>query len=204
MTPATLDRRRVLAQVFPNPADTLFVSGLAGPAKDAAGLTEDGPNFFSMAGTMGAATCMGLGVALSAPDRKVAVITGDGELLMNVGSLATVATVFPGNLSIVCIDNGCHGETGGQNGHTSHRTNLEVMARGAGFASTLTVETEDDLAKSAAFLRDAPGPRFLWVRVTNGPPTDFKRNLDLAECRIRFRSAYLQSIAAAPIPARAT
>lgn len=204
MTPATLDRRDVLARIFPDADAYLFITGLAGPARDAAGLTQDGPLTFTMAGAMGAATSMGLGVALSAPERKVAVVTGDGELLMNVGSLATVATVAPANLTIVCIDNGCHGETGGQHGHTSHHTNLELMARGAGFASTMTVETPSQLAASAAFVKEAPGPRFIQVRVTEGPPTAFKRNLDPAECRIRFRAAYQASLAAAPIgiPAR--
>jgi len=189
----TLDRRNVLSVLFPNQEDYLFITGLAGSARDAAGLTEDGDNLFTMAGAMGAATSMGLGVAMSAPDRKVAVITGDGELLMNIGSLATVSTIAPANLSIVCIDNGCHGETGGQTGHTSNKTNLEMMAKGAGITSTMTIEAESDLAKGAVFLVDAPGPRFIQLRVMDGPPTSYKRNMDLAECRLRFRNAYLNS-----------
>ncbi len=124
MTEVTLNRVGALPQIFPNPDDYLFVTGLAGPARDAAHLTNDGANMFTMAGCMGAATTMGLGVALSAPDRQVVVIAGDGELMMNMGSLATVATEAPQNLTIVCIDNGGHGETGGQPGHTSRRTNL--------------------------------------------------------------------------------
>jgi len=194
MPPATLDRRDLLPSIFPNQEDYLIITGLAGSARDAAALTNDGPNLFTMAGAMGSATSMGLGVAMSAPERKVAVITGDGELLMNIGSLATVATVAPENLSIVCIDNGCHGETGGQTGHTSNRTNLELMAKGAGIASTMTIDSESDLHNAAAFLSDAPGPRFLHLRVMDGPPTAFKRNMDLAECRLRFRNAYLSSV----------
>ena len=168
----TLDRRDILATLFPSTDDILFITGLAGSARDAAGLTNDGDNLFTMAGAMGAAVPMGLGVALAAPEKQVAVVTGDGELLMNIGSLASVATMAPGNLSIVCIDNGCHGETGGQTGHTSNRTDLVKMAEGAGLASA---------------------PRFLQVRVTDGPPTDFKRNLNPAQCRTRFRNAYLAS-----------
>lgn len=189
MTPATLDRREVLSRLFPQHREYLFISGLAGSARDSAVLTGDGANLFSMAGAMGAATCMGLGVALCAPDRKVAVITGDGELLMNVGSLATVATMSPANLSIVCIDNGCHGETGGQSGHTANRTNLELMAKGAGIPSTMTIVAEDELSEGATFLDQASGPRFIQVRVTGGPPADCKRNMDMAECRTRFRNA---------------
>ena len=119
MTNSNLDRREVLPELFPDPSQYLMVSGLAGSSRDAAALTADGDNLYTMAGAMGAAVSMGLGIALSAPNEKVAVITGDGELLMNVGALATVASVQPENLSIVCIDNGLHGETGGQPGHTS-------------------------------------------------------------------------------------
>lgn len=188
MGPATLDRREVLPRLFPDHEDYLFVSGLAGSARDSAALTGDGANLFTMAGTMGAATSMGLGVAMCAPDRRIAVITGDGELLMNIGSLATVATIGPANLSIVCIDNGCHGETGGQSGHTSNKTDLTLMAKGAGIASTMTADTERDLAQAATFLTEAPGPRFIHVRVMDGPPAAYKRNMDPAECRIRFRN----------------
>jgi len=201
MTPAVLDRRDVLSQIFPHPDEYVFATGLAGPARDGAGLTGDGPNMFTMAGAMGAASSMGLGMALCAPGQKVAVITGDGELLMNIGSLATIATMGPANLSIVCIDNGCHGETGGQAGHTSNHTNLELMARGAGFPSTMTIETTGELAKGAKFLAETPGPRFIQVRVTDGPPTVYKRNLDPIECRIRFRNAYQAQLAIDPIPA---
>ena len=189
----TLDRRDVLATLFPSTEDILFITGLAGSARDAAGLTEDADNLFTMAGTMGAAVSMGLGVALSAPDKQVAVITGDGELLMNIGSLATVATMAPGNLSIVCIDNGCHGETGGQTGHTSGRTDLSLMAEGAGLSSVMVVESLDQMEAAAKFFIDAPAPRFLQARVTDGPPLDFKRNMNPAQCRTRFRNAYLGS-----------
>ena len=186
-----LDRRDVLPVLFPRPKDTLFVTGLAGSARDAAGLTDDGANLFAMAGAMGAAVPMGLGLALSAPEARVAVITGDGEMLMNVGSLATVATLAPQNLSIVCIDNGGHGETGGQPGHTAIRTDLALMGKGAGLASTMTANTAKDFAEGAKFLIEAAAPRLLVVRVTDGPPTAYVRNMDPAECRLRFRQAYL-------------
>jgi phosphonopyruvate decarboxylase len=187
----TLDRREVLSELFPSPDDYLFVTGLAGSARDAAALTEDGDNLYTMAGTMGAAVPMGLGVALSAPDSRVAVITGDGELMMNLGSLASVASMASANLSIVCIDNGCHGETGGQTGHTSGRTDLALIAEGSGLASVMVLETKDQMEAAAKFLTDAPGPRFLLVRVTDGPPAVYKRNMNPAQCRTRFRMAYL-------------
>lgn len=192
MAEITLDRRDVLPRLFPDPDRFLIVTGLAGAAKDTAAYTKEADNVITLGGAMGAAVSMGLGVALAAPGEEVAVITGDGELMMNVGSLATVASMMPDNLSIVCVDNGCHGETGGQPGHTARRTNLAKMAGGAGIPSVVTVETADQLDAAAKFLVDAPAPRFLWVRVMQGPPSDYKRNWDLAECRLKFRNAYLE------------
>ena len=187
----TLDRRDVLAVLFPKPDDYLFISGLAGSARDTAGLTGDGANLFAMAGTMGAAVPMGLGLALSAPEARVTVITGDGEMLMNVGVLATVATLAPQNLSIVCIDNGCHGETGGQAGMTAGLTNLATIAAGAGIVSVMTISSAQEIEAAAGFLNDSAAPRFLCCRVIAGPPASFNRDLDLARCRRRFRNAYL-------------
>jgi len=186
-----LDRIGLLEQLFPRPDEVLFVSGLAGAARDAAALTGDGDNLFTMAGTMGAAVSMGLGVALAAPERQVAVITGDGELMMNVGALATVANQAPENLSIVCLDNSRHGETGGQLGLTAGLTNLAVMAAGAGIANVATLNDPGDIAEAAAFLNEGVGPRFLCCRVMPGPPSSYKRDMDLARCRLRFRDAYL-------------
>ncbi|MEM7744647.1 MAG: thiamine pyrophosphate-dependent enzyme [Pseudomonadota bacterium] len=188
---ANIDRRELLTQLFTQPQDWLFVSGLAGASKDAAALTGDAPNLYSMAGTMGAAVPMGLGLALSAPDQNVAVITGDGELLMGIGSLITVASAAPQNLTIVCIDNSMHGETGGQKGHTSATADLEQIARGSGIASTQVISQAEEIAAATDFLVSAPGPRFLVARVLPTPPSAFKRNMDMATCRVRFREAYL-------------
>ncbi len=191
MTEPSLDRREILPHLFPEPDDYLFVTGLAGAARDTAALTSEADNLLTLGGAMGAAVSIGLGMALSAPDERVAVVTGDGELLMNVGALATVASMMPDNLSIVCIDNGCHGETGGQPGHTARRTDLALMAQGAGIPSTMTLERAEQLADAARFLREAPAPRFLLIRVLPGPPCDYKRDWDFAACRVRFRDAYL-------------
>jgi thiamine pyrophosphate-dependent acetolactate synthase large subunit-like protein len=187
----TLDRREVLPRLFPDHRRYLLVAGLAGAARDAAALTQEADNLITLGGAMGAAVSMGLGIALSAPRAQVAVITGDGELLMNIGALATVASMTPDNLSIVCLDNGCHGETGGQPGHTARRTNLALMAEGAGLPSTMTVTRAEQLDDARHFLEEAPAPRFLWIRVAPGPPASYARNWDLAECRLRFRDAWL-------------
>lgn len=191
MVDASLDRRELLPALFPDPSDYLMVSGLAGASRDAAALTSEADNVFTMGGAMGAAVSIGLGMALCAPNRQIAVITGDGELMMNIGSLATVASAAPQNLSIVCIDNGQHGETGGQKSHTAERTDLELMAKGAGMPATLTISRPQELEAAARFLTESPAPRFLRARVLPGPPSDWKRNWNLADCRTRFRDAVL-------------
>ena len=185
----SIDRRDLLPHLFPKPKDYLFLAGLAGAAKDTAAWTGESDNLLTLGGAMGGAISMGLGMALSATSRKVAVITGDGEMLMNAGALASVASAAPQNLMIVCIDNGQHGETGGQPGHTSKRTNLAILAEGAGIPSVMSVSKPAELSAARDFLADEILPKFLWVRVMPGPPADYRRNWNLIECRLRFRRA---------------
>lgn len=193
MTKESIDRRKLLPVVIPDHRDYLFVSGLAGAARDTAALTDDGDHLFALGGIMGAAVTIGLGIAMSATDRKIMVVTGDGELLMNIGALVTVASAAPENLSIVCIDNGRHGETGNQPGHTSRSADIEAMARGAGFKSAMTVATPAALPDAARFLKDTPGPRLLVAKVLPTSPTKYSRLMDPAGCRLRFRNAFLSA-----------
>jgi phosphonopyruvate decarboxylase len=133
-----MDRREAVPALIGNHEDFLIVSGLAGTSRDMASITSDGAHLFTMAGAMGAACAMGLGLALAQPEKRVLVVTGDGELLMNVGALATIAVLNPSNLSIVCVDNGHYGETGYQKSHTSLGVDLEQIAIGAGIKMTST------------------------------------------------------------------
>jgi thiamine pyrophosphate-dependent acetolactate synthase large subunit-like protein len=186
-----LDRIDAVPKIIGKPGDLLFVAGLAGTSKDLAHITNDGPNFYGMAGAMGAAVSMGLGLALARPDKKVVVATGDGELLMNIGALATVSVLNPPNLRILCVDNGHYGETGYQKSHTCLGVDLEQMAIGAGIKATCSVEKEADLAKGAKMLRESNGSCFVLLRVkpTDGPKV--KRLMDPAAGRVRFRLAAL-------------
>lgn len=184
-----LDRRQAVPALVGDHRDFLIVTGLAGTAKDIAHLSNDGDHVFTMAGAMGAAVSIGLGLALAKPDRRVLVVTGDGELLMNVGALATVAVMRPPNLAIICVDNGHYGETGGQRSHTSLGVDLEAMAAGAGMAATRTVSTEKEIPAASRLLRESNGPAFVVLKVRPGDPPIFKRNMDAAACRLRFRAA---------------
>jgi phosphonopyruvate decarboxylase len=127
-----LDRREAVPALIGRHEDFLFVVGLAGTSRDIAALTGDGAHVYSMAGAMGGAAMLGLGLALARRDRRVLVLTGDGELLMNLGALATIGVLNPANLSLLVVDNGHYGETGYQKSHTSLGVDLERIAAGSG------------------------------------------------------------------------
>jgi phosphonopyruvate decarboxylase len=131
---------------------------------------------------------IGFGLALARPDKRVLVVTGDGELLMNLGSLASIAVP---NLSILCVDNGHYGETGYQKSHTSLGVDLERIAAGSGIKRTLTVEREPDIPAGARLIREGNGTAFVLLRVKPTEPPAYKRDFDLARCRVRFRAACL-------------
>src|SRR5271155_3971395 len=144
-----LDRIEAVPKLIGRHEDFLFVTGLAGTARDIAALTHDGDHIYTMAGAMGGACMIGLGLALARREKRVLVATGDGELLMNLGSLATIAVMNPPNLAILCVDNGHYGETGYQRSHTSLGVDLEKIATGSGIKRTRTVSSESALAEGA-------------------------------------------------------
>jgi thiamine pyrophosphate-dependent acetolactate synthase large subunit-like protein len=187
----TLDRRDAVPALIGRHEDFLIVSGLAGTSRDVAALTRDGAHTYTMAGAMGGACSIGLGLALARPDKRVLVVTGDGELLMNVGALATVAVMNPPNLAIVCVDNGHYGETGYQKSHTSLGVDLERIAAGSGIKATRTITSEEEVAEGARLLREGNGTAFVLLRVKPTDPPAFKRNMDPSACRNRFRTALL-------------
>lgn len=164
----TLHRRDVVKALLRERGDLLVVAGLGAPAWD---ITAAGDHAlsFPLWGAMGGAAMIGLGLALAQPKRSVLVITGDGEMLMGLGSLAVIAVQKPRNLCVVVLDNECYGETGQQQTHTAHGVDLAGMARAAGFAQAITVSSKSQLAP----LRDsihargkaAAGPLFAQVKV---------------------------------------
>src|SRR5207302_9270492 len=188
-----LDRREALPALVGRHEDFLIIGGLAGAARDIAALTENGPNGYAMGGAMGGACMIGLGLALARRDKRVLVVTGDGELLMNVGALATIAVMNPSNLSIICVDNGHYGETGYQKSHTSLGTDLKKMASGAGIKLTRTVEQQADIPAGARLLREGNGAAFVLLRVSTGEPPVYKRIWDPIANRNQFRDALGES-----------
>jgi len=186
-----LDRRAAVPALIGRQQDFLHIAGLAGTAYDIAALTDNGTNCYALAGAMGAACMMGLGLALARPERRVLVTTGDGELLMSLGSLAAIAVMNPPNLSILCVDNGHYGETGYQVSHTSLGVDLEAIAQGSGIKLTRTVSTEADIAEGARILRQGNATAFVLLRVKPTDPPKTRLNLDGAACREAFRASLL-------------
>ena len=186
---ASLDRRQAIPALIEQPEDFLIVAGLAGTAQEMTALTQAAPNVFGLGGAMGAAPMMGLGLALAQPKRRVLVVTGDGELLMNLGALATIALQNPPNLTLICVDNGHYGETGNQDSHTGLGVQLDRIAAGAGVPVVHTINTEADLAEGRRLLREANALSFILLRVKEGPANRIKRNLVPHIERDRFRAA---------------
>ena len=183
-----LERCQAVPALIERPQDYLIVAGLAGTAQELTALTADSPSVFGLGGAMGAAPMMGLGLALARPDRAVLVVTGDGELLMNLGALAAIAVQNPPNLTLICVDNGHYGETGNQDSHTGLGVALDQIARGAGFPAVHRIDQAEDLPEARRLLAE-PGLAFLWLRVTAASPPRVKRNLVPHIARDRFRAA---------------
>lgn len=160
----TLDRRTTTAEILKQRGKALIVAGLGAPCWDIAAAGDDPLNFYVWGG-MGGAAMIGLGLALAQPGRRVLVITGDGEMLMGLGSLATVAVQKARNLSILVQDNERYGETGMQLTHTRLGVDLAGMAKAAGFATTGTIYSAAQLKSWIPRLYKVPGPVFAVIKV---------------------------------------
>ncbi|MBI5263731.1 MAG: aldehyde dehydrogenase [Bradyrhizobium sp.] len=160
-----LNRRQVVAALLAGRKDAVAVGGLGASTNDitAAG---DHPRNFYLWGGMGGAVMIGLGLALAQPKLPVLVITGDGEMLMGMGSLATVGLQKPGNLSIVVLDNECYGETGGQVSHTAAVADLVGVAKSCGIGDARAMSTMSEVDAFAKAIQDvSAGPRFASVKI---------------------------------------
>ena len=162
---ALLHRRDVVNELVRDRADLLVIAGLGAPNWDVSA-AGDHANNFPLWGAMGGASMMGLGLALAQPDLPVVVITGDGEMLMGMGSLATVGLQKPGNLSIVVLDNEAYGETGGQVSHTAATADLVGVAKACGIKDSKAITTMAEVEAFASSLQDiTAGPRFASAKI---------------------------------------
>lgn len=192
---ATLGRRDVVARILADREDALVITGLGSSTWDVAAAGDNPLNFYLWGG-MGGAAVMGLGLALAQPERRVLVITGDGEFMLGLGALATIGVAAPGNLAVMVIDNEHYGETGMQEGHTGAGVDLGGMAVAAGWPVTKLVRTDDELGGLSPVLFKEPGPVFASVKVNRDPVPLVLPARDGTAIRARFRDALLGDRAA--------
>ena len=183
----TLDRRAAVRELLKDRGFLLVVTGLGSSSYDAFAAGDHDANFY-LWGAMGGAAMMGLGLALAQPSRPVCVLTGDGEQLMGLGALATIAARKPANLSIVVLDNGHFGETGMQMSHSGLGVDLHRIAEAAGFADVAEMR---DLKGISAYRKPlkktSGGPRFATIRIAPGSPPRALPARDGVYLKTRFR-----------------
>ena len=203
MSQTTLQRRPLVKEILAGADDNLLVIGGLGSSNWDITNAGDRPLNMPLWGAMGAPVGMGLGLALAQPTKRVLVITGDGDMLMSLGSLATVAAQQPDNLAICVLDNEKFGETGNQATHTSPRNNgatdsgagtdLAAIAKGCGIADSAVVRDESGVAQLVADLRRKSGPVFRVVKVMVEKLEFVMPPQDGAHLKDRFRQALLGS-----------
>lgn len=192
----TLDRRAAIAHILRNRGDSLAVASLGNPCYDLMSQGDRPENFYLM-GAMGGSAMLALGIAFAQPERRVLAFIGDGELMMGLGALATIAIQAPRNLSIVVIDNEHYAETGMQAAHSGHGVDLVGVARAVGFKSARLVRTQGELDEVAPSLVGEQATELAFVNIKVGtepapaalPPRDgpFQRS--------RFRENLLGRLA---------
>jgi len=189
-----IERREAVRRILANRGETLVVCGLGSSTYDVFAAGENDRNFY-LWGAMGGAVMIGLGLAIAQPDKPVVVITGDGEALMGMGALATVAAQKPDNLTIMVLDNAHFGETGMQPSHTAHGVDLAEVADACGFAGSQTITDYESLDAYSNTPNAANGPRLAVVKITTQNPDRALPNLDGVYIKNRLRN----SLGIAPI-----
>jgi len=164
-----IDRRAAVRALLADRGQLICVAGLGGTAWDVAA-AGDSDLDLPLWGAMGGAAMLGLGLALVQPDRPVLVVTGDGEQLMALGALATIAAARPANLSVAVLDNERYGETGSQVTHTALGTDLAAVAAGCGFADARTVRDLAGVDQLRTAVHALAGPVFAAVKITADRP----------------------------------
>ncbi len=184
-----LERRQTVAMLLADRSpDLLVVPGLGSSTYDVAA-AGDCPRNFYLWGAMGGAVSIGLGLALAQPRKRVLVITGDGEMLMGLGSLATVGGTAISNLAIAVLDNEAFGETGGQASHTALGIDLAAVALACKFSTATTIRESADLPSVRDMLLHAPGPVLAVIKTTAGDVARVLPERDGHAIRTRFRNA---------------
>ena len=183
-----VSRREFVARLLRDLTDALVVTGLGSAAYDAFAAGDRDRNYY-LWGAMGGAVPLGLGLALAQREKPVVVLTGDGEQLMGIGSLATVAAKLPKNLTIVVLDNGHFGETGMQRSHSSLGTDLVAVAKGFGIADAFGTGSMDGSEEIRRRIHARAGVAFAQVFIEADEPPRMLPPRDGPYIKNRFRAA---------------
>ncbi|HKI27254.1 MAG TPA: thiamine pyrophosphate-dependent enzyme [Candidatus Sulfotelmatobacter sp.] len=181
-----------LRAVYPELENCLVVTIMGATAAELHSLGHR-PNFFYLQHAMGLASSTGLGLALSLPNQKIVVLDGDGSLLMNLGSLSTMARYRPQNLVHIVFDNESLLSVGGFPTATSTGTDLEGIARAAGIPMVLTVRTVEDFKSTVKNALDGEQLATIVAKVEATGPSGYVTDISLLENRFQFRR-YIQSL----------
>jgi thiamine pyrophosphate-dependent acetolactate synthase large subunit-like protein len=183
-----LDRRAFVKDLLVDRNGLAVVCGLGTPTYDVAACGDHPLNFY-LWGAMGGAAMIGLGLALAQPGRRVMVLTGDGEALMGLGSLATIAVKQPGNLVVVVLDNQHYGETGMQPSHTRFGVDLVAVAKACRFADALYVSEPGDAARIRDLAHNGRGPILVQARIASDDAPRVLPSRDGHAIKARFMAA---------------
>jgi thiamine pyrophosphate-dependent acetolactate synthase large subunit-like protein len=182
------NRRAFVSRLLAATPDALVVTGLGSAAYDVFAAGDRDRNYY-LWGAMGGACSIGLGLALAQPGQSVVVVTGDGELLMGIGSLGTIAVKQPKNLSIVVLDNGHYGETGMQRSHSSLGTDLVAVAKGFGIGEAFSTDNLEGSDGIAERIKARAGTVFAQVFIEADEPPRALPPRDGPFIKNRFRAA---------------
>ena len=184
----SLERRDVVKALLADRKDLLVVTGLGSPSYDVMAAGDHDNNYYLWA-AMGSAAMVGLGLATAKPDRSVLVVTGDGEMLMGFGALATIATRKPPNLTIAVLDNGHFGETGMQVSHAGLGVRLDQVAQSCGFGWTAEIRDMAGVEDLRGRLAARDGVRFATIKIKADNPPRVLPPRDGVYVKNRFRAA---------------
>ena len=181
-----MNRYDALNKIVDSINNEFVVCNLGAPSRELYNLKDRVENFY-MLGSMGLASSIAFGIAIAKPQKKIWCIDGDGSLLMNLGSLSTIANNKPTNFTLILIDNGSYGSTGNQKTYTSKKTKLEIIAEGSGFDSIFVIDKERDITPTLSNLK--PGCHFIKINVLPGNAKVENITLNPEEIKNRFMNS---------------
>jgi thiamine pyrophosphate-dependent acetolactate synthase large subunit-like protein len=184
----TLNRRESVKRILNERDNCFVVSGLGSPTYDVHAAGDNDKNFYLWGG-MGGAAMVGLGLAIARPEKNIIVLTGDGEQLMGMGSLATISVQKPNNLMVIVLDNEHYGETGVQESHTFHNVDLVGIAKASGCPKSLLITDQNDLNHLLKLKRTLSCFTFAVIKVSKEIEPRSIPIVDGSKIKARFKKA---------------